>query len=67
VTFWFVTDFYLRLNKPQGLLWLEGLGKLKKIVRLIGPQTDDLLACGIVPNHYATTCPINAVGMILFD
>jgi hypothetical protein len=40
-------------------VWLEGLGKLKKFIHLIGSQTHDLPACSIALNHYATVCPIN--------
>jgi hypothetical protein len=39
----------LRLSKPQGLLRLEGLGKLKKFNDLIQSQTRDLPSCSIVP------------------
>jgi hypothetical protein len=38
-----------RLSKPQGLLRLEGLGKLKKCNELIGSGTRDLPACSVVP------------------
>jgi hypothetical protein len=34
---------------PQGLLWLEGLGKLKTFIHLTGFRTNDLPACSIVP------------------
>jgi hypothetical protein len=45
------TDFYQRLSKPQGLVRLEVLGKLKKktFTDLIGFRTLDLQACRIVP------------------
>jgi hypothetical protein len=26
----------VRLSKPQGLVWLEGLGKIHKLINLIG-------------------------------
>jgi hypothetical protein len=42
------THFCYRLNKPQGLVRPEGLGKLKKLIHLIGAQTRDLPACSIV-------------------
>jgi hypothetical protein len=41
-----------RLSRPQGLLRLEGLGKFKKFVHLIGTRTIDLPACSIVPGRY---------------
>jgi hypothetical protein len=41
-----------RLSKPQGVARPEGLGKIKKIIQLIGSQTRDLLCL----NHYATAC-----------
>jgi hypothetical protein len=43
------THFCYRLHKPQGLVRLEGLGKLKKFNMLIGSQTHNLPACSIVP------------------
>jgi hypothetical protein len=43
------THFCLRLRKPQGLLQLEGLGKLNKFNDLEGTRTRGLLACSIVP------------------
>jgi hypothetical protein len=43
------THFCKRLNKPQGLVRLEGLGKLKKCNDLIGSLTCDLPACSIGP------------------
>jgi hypothetical protein len=33
------TQFCYRLSKPQGLVQLEGLGKLKKLIHLIGSRT----------------------------
>jgi hypothetical protein len=33
----------------MAIVQLEGLGKLKKFIHLIGNQTDDLPACSIVP------------------
>jgi hypothetical protein len=33
------THFYYRLSKPQGLVLLERLGKLKKLIHLIGSRT----------------------------
>jgi hypothetical protein len=45
---------------------LEGLGKLKKKIHLMGTQTRDLPACSIVPPpttlpraHYCNTCIIS--------
>jgi hypothetical protein len=43
------TNFCYRLSKPQGLVRLEGLGKLKKFNHLIGSRTHDFPACNIVP------------------
>jgi hypothetical protein len=34
---------------PRAILWLEGLGQLKKSNDLIGNRTSDLPACSIVP------------------
>jgi hypothetical protein len=36
------------MSKPQGLVQPEGLGKLKKVIHLIGSRTRDLQACSIV-------------------
>jgi hypothetical protein len=48
-----------RLNIPQALVRLEGLGKLKKKNNdLIGNLTYDLSGCNIVPQLYATACPL---------
>jgi hypothetical protein len=43
------THFCLKLSKPQGLVGLEELDTFKKIIHLIGSQTRNLPACGIVP------------------
>jgi hypothetical protein len=43
------THFCKKLSKPQGLVWPEKLGKLKKFIHLIGSRIRDLLACSIVP------------------
>jgi hypothetical protein len=43
------TRFCQRLSKPQGLVLLEGLGKLKKLNCLIGSRTHYLPSCSIVP------------------
>jgi hypothetical protein len=43
------THFCLGLSKPQGLVQLEGLGKLTKIIHVTGSPTRDLPACIIVP------------------
>jgi hypothetical protein len=37
------------LSEPQGLVLLEGLGKLKKVILLIGFWALDIPACSIVP------------------
>jgi hypothetical protein len=39
---------------PRAIVWLEGLGKLKKINYLIGNRSRDLSACSIVAINYAT-------------
>jgi hypothetical protein len=46
----------------------EGLGKLMKIIHLIGPRTHDLLACSVAPEplHYCVP-PININNGTLFD
>jgi hypothetical protein len=43
------THFSWSLSKPQGRVWLEGLGKLRKFIHLIRSGTRDLLACSKVP------------------
>jgi hypothetical protein len=40
---------FLLLGKLQGLVQLEGLGKLKKLIHLIESGTCDLSTCSIVP------------------
>jgi hypothetical protein len=42
------THFCSWLREPQFLLWLEGLGKLRKLIHLIRSQTGDLPACSTV-------------------
>jgi hypothetical protein len=44
----FDTYFCYRQSKPQGVMRLEGLGKLKEF-NLMGFRARDLLACCIVP------------------
>jgi hypothetical protein len=43
------THFCYRLSEPQGLVRLEGFGKLEKFIHLIGCRTRDLSDCSIVP------------------
>jgi hypothetical protein len=43
------THFCQRRRKPQGLVWPEQLGKLKKFIDFVGSRTRNLPACGIVP------------------
>jgi hypothetical protein len=43
------THFCWTLTKPDGLVLLEGLGKLKTFLHLIGSRTHDLPACSIAP------------------
>jgi hypothetical protein len=43
------THFCWRLSKSQGLVWPEGLCKLKELIHFIGSRTRDLPACSIVP------------------
>jgi hypothetical protein len=38
-----------RLNEPQGLVQVDGLSKLIKIILLIRSRTRDLADCSIVP------------------
>jgi hypothetical protein len=52
-----VTHFCQRLSKPHGLVSLEGLGKLKKFIHLIGSPTGDLPACSIVPQRLRYRVP----------
>jgi hypothetical protein len=40
------------LSKPQSLVLLEGLGKLKKLNDLIRSQICSLPACSIVSHHF---------------
>jgi hypothetical protein len=47
--FMFLVLISVRDSEPQGLVRLEGLGKLKTFIHLIRYQTRDLLACSIVP------------------
>jgi hypothetical protein len=44
------TPFCQRVSKPQGLVRPEIMGKLIKIVHLIGSWTPSLLACSLVPS-----------------
>jgi hypothetical protein len=43
------THFCWRLSKPLGLVRPEGLGKLTKLIYLIGYRSRDMLAYRIVP------------------
>jgi hypothetical protein len=45
------THFCQRLSKPQGLMRLEGLVKLKKFNSLLGTRTRDLPTCSLVPQQ----------------
>jgi hypothetical protein len=45
----FGTRLCYRVSKPQGLVWLEVLGKLKTFIDLIESQTRDLPTFSIVP------------------
>jgi hypothetical protein len=40
--------FCYGLSEPQGLVWPEGLGRLKKFIHLMGSRTRDLPACSIM-------------------
>jgi hypothetical protein len=42
------THFCYRSRKPQGLVWPEEVGKLKKIINLLTSRTRDLPACSII-------------------
>jgi hypothetical protein len=46
------THLYYTLSEPHGLVWPEGLGKLKKFIYLIRSRTRDLPACSIAPSSY---------------
>jgi hypothetical protein len=50
------THFFKKLSKPQDLARPEGLGKLKKVIHLIGSRTRDLPACSIVSQLPRYTC-----------
>jgi hypothetical protein len=52
------THLYYRLTKPQGLMRLEGLGKLKNCDYLFGNRTLGLAASAYRLNYYATACPL---------
>jgi hypothetical protein len=56
------THFCQRLSKTQGLVQMEGLGKLKKFSDLIGSQTCNL-ACSILPQP--SRVPRAAVSLLL--
>jgi hypothetical protein len=45
----FGTHISYELSKPQGLVRLGGLDKLKKFIHLIGSRNRVLPACSIVP------------------
>jgi hypothetical protein len=49
------SHFCSRLSEPQGLVWPEGLGQLKKCIHLMGSRTRDLPACGIQPWPWSCT------------
>jgi hypothetical protein len=46
----FGTHFSSRLSKSQGLLLLDGLGKLKKKIHIMGSRTRYLPVCSIKPD-----------------
>jgi hypothetical protein len=57
--FCFGTHFCQRLNKPQGLVRPERLGKLKKkFIHLIVSRTHDLPACSVVSQPLRYLCPL---------
>jgi hypothetical protein len=41
------THFCSKMSKPQGLVWPEGLDKLKKFINFIGSRTRYLPVCSI--------------------
>jgi hypothetical protein len=49
------THFYYRLSKPQGLVRLERLGVMERIIHFIGSRTRDLLACNVP--HFISRVP----------
>jgi hypothetical protein len=51
-------------SKLQGLVRLEGLGKVKKLIDLHRPQTHNLPACNIVPQ--LTTLPHAPIKHIVY-
>jgi hypothetical protein len=50
-------------------VWLEGLGKLKKCIHLIGSRTRDIPACSIVPYplHYCVPPIITASSFVISE
>jgi hypothetical protein len=60
-----LTHFCLWLSKPQGLVQPEGLGKLIKIIHLIGSRTRDLPVCNIALTTMLHHAP-GQIGIIVF-
>jgi hypothetical protein len=54
-----------RLSKPQGLVLLEGLGKLKKFNDLISNGTRDLWPCSIAPQPLRYRVSLDVIQYIL--
>jgi hypothetical protein len=50
------THLCWRLSKPQSLVRPEGVGKVIKIIHLIGSRTRDLSICNEVPYYHTNTC-----------
>jgi hypothetical protein len=50
--------FCYRLSEPQGVVWLEGSGTLKKLICLIASRTRDLPACSMVPQQLRYRVPL---------
>jgi hypothetical protein len=54
------------VSEPQGLVQLEGLGKLKIFIYLIGFRTLNLSACSTVPSFYSIN-ELNYVTCVRFQ
>jgi hypothetical protein len=61
------TRFCWTLSKPQGLVRLEGLRKLKEFIRLVRSRTRGLPAYSIAPQplRYRVTQDLHGLGLLL--
>jgi hypothetical protein len=58
------THFSKRLSKEQGLVRVEGLDQLMRIIHLIGSRTRDLQACRKVPTNCCNWCECRRMPVI---